>query len=318
MPRYFRKVIQIKAEDSPNVRLALAQIEAGLEPTGEVLVPGVLTWDDYKKRRKTWDVKRQAVGLDAEFYEGAEVLLYPPDWLERSARMHRAIKGRRVATGIGVDPAEGGDKTAMAAVDDLGLIELVSEKTPNTDAIIGKLKAFVRRHNCPWDRVVFDRGGGGKQHADRLRNEGLEVRTVSFGESLAPAPHRGVVPLEDRMNQREARTTYLNRRAALFGRLRERMDPEGDTLESTRVTFALPPASAGPQYAELRRQLVLFPLMYDSEGRMRLPPKNKPNPNSKERTLTEIMGCSPDESDALVVAVYASEDEAGVITAGAY
>jgi hypothetical protein len=42
MAKYFRRVIRIKAEDSPNVRYALAQIAAGKKPTGEVILPGVL------------------------------------------------------------------------------------------------------------------------------------------------------------------------------------------------------------------------------------------------------------------------------------
>ena len=67
----YRNVIKIKGEDSPNVRFAVSQIGEGDTPSGEMLVPGVLSYGDYKKRRETWDEIRQCVGLDAEFYEGS-------------------------------------------------------------------------------------------------------------------------------------------------------------------------------------------------------------------------------------------------------
>ena len=72
--KYHRRVITIRAEDSPNVRLALAQRAAGKVPTGKVLVPGVLTWEQYLHHRATWDKMRQCIGLDAKFYLGAELL----------------------------------------------------------------------------------------------------------------------------------------------------------------------------------------------------------------------------------------------------
>ena len=68
--RYFRRVIRIKATDSPNVRLGLAQDRAGLTVTDEILVPGVLTYAEYRKRRATWDRVRQCIGLDGEFWKG--------------------------------------------------------------------------------------------------------------------------------------------------------------------------------------------------------------------------------------------------------
>ena len=37
---------------------------------------------------------------------------------------------------------------------------------------------------------------------------------------------------------------------------------------------------------------------------MYLPPKDKRSENSNETTLKEMLGCSPDEADAFVLAVY--------------
>src|SRR3972149_2557666 len=80
----------------------------------------------------------ECIGLDAEFYEGAEVLLFPPEWLNLAENRADAIeKMQRQAKAIGIDPAEGGDQTAIAVVDELGLIELSSRQTPDTSVITG-------------------------------------------------------------------------------------------------------------------------------------------------------------------------------------
>src|SRR6266446_8686061 len=114
---FHRRVIHVRAEDSPNVRYALAQIAKGIKPTDEVLVPGILTWGEYKFRRATWDKVRQCIGLDGRFYEGAEVLLFPPEWLTRAADVARSLVGKpRKVEAIGIDTGEGGDLTTMAAV----------------------------------------------------------------------------------------------------------------------------------------------------------------------------------------------------------
>lgn len=306
--RFYRRVIKIKATDSPNVVLALQQQAAGQEPTGEIVTPGVLTWGEYQKRRATWDLVRACVGLDAEFYEGASVLLYPPDWLNRAEQLSEALRGHsRRAKAMGIDPAEGGDKTAMCAVDEKGLIELVSRQTPDTSVITGEVIAFGRKHSVPPENWMFDRGGGGKEHADRLRSQGYDVRTVAFGESVTPDPKRGMVQMEERIEQREERYVYKNRRAEMYGELSLLLDP------AAGVGFALP-----AEYTELRRQLAVMPKLYDEEGRMRMLPKNKRGENSNEKTLTELLGCSPDEADSLVLAVHGMLHPAVKTRAGAY
>lgn len=326
--RYYRKIFKITAEDSPNVRYARAQIACGLRPTGEMIVPGVMPWHEYMKRRTTWDKISQCVGLDAEFYEGAEILMYPPQWLGLSDQLARDLLAKmpvRRAEGIGIDPAEGGDKTAMSAVDRYGLIELVSKKTPNTAVIVREAIAFMIKHGCPPHKVAIDRGGGGKQHADAMRELGYPIRTVAFGETVVPNPKRGMTILEDKIEQREERYQYVNRRAQMYGDLRMLMDPEdtmtvlgsdGQPLYSSPGDWELSGKSKNRQvknvfaipffrYPELRAQLAPIPLMYDPEGRGKLLPKNKRNPDSDEMTLTQLIGHSPDEADSLVLAIHA-------------
>ena len=297
----YRKVIRICAEDSPNVRLALLQQKRGEEPTGEILVPGVLTWLEYQYRRRHWDKKRQCVGLDARFYEGPEVKLFPPDWLGQSARRALDLKGTvRKAEAIGVDPAEGGDKTAIAVVDKLGLIELQSIATPDTSVIRGLVLDAMRRYNLEGWHVIFDAGGGGKQIADQLRADGYGVNTAAFGSAPVLELKRGLRRISEMRENREDRSTYTILRDQMYDELRQLLDP-GRGEEAAGIISVVFAISA--EHAELHRQLSLIPLTYDKEGRLKLLPKNKPG-EGKDGTLIGLIGHSPDESDALVLAVH--------------
>lgn len=302
-----RRIIRIKGEDSPNVRMALAQKEAGQEPTGELVVPGVLPWEDYVYRRQHWDRVKQCVGLDADFWEGAETLMFPPEWLNRAEQLAVGLHGKhRVTQAIGVDPGEGGADTSWAAVDEYGLIELESKKTPNTTAVVSGTIAFGKRHGVDSENWLLDRGGGGKQHADRLREMGYNVRTVAFGEPVMIDPRTGLLLIEERLENRETRYTYVNRRAQMYGTLRILLDPDEGR------GWAIP-----RRYSELRRQLAPIPLRYDREGRLELLPKNRKDPKDKRPTLTELIGRSPDDADAVVLAVHGMTNKPRVVTAGA-
>jgi hypothetical protein len=299
---YSSRVLRIPAERSPNVLYAQEEIRLGRTPSNTVIVPGIVTWDEYQRRLQLWDSIRQTIGLGANFYEGAENLLYPPQWLDRAAQLAkvRVIKGS--AKSIGVDVAEGGDNTTMAAGDELGILDLVSEKTKDTEPIPRKVIAFMNRWKVPPDRVVFDRGGGGQQHVDRLRAMGYNVRSVGFGEGVTLDLKRGTNfrPYKERLEVREERYVYMNRRAQMFGELSLMLDetynPKG---------FAIPGEFVNPIWAELRKQMAVIPKGYDKEGRLKLPPKNKTTANSKEKTLVELIGHSPDELDACACCLHA-------------
>lgn len=314
---YHRRVIRVRAEDSPNVALALRQVARGEEPSGETLVPGMLDYPEYKRRRALWDKIRQCVGLDALFYDGAEVRMYPDAWLLHSEMLWHKYRGvRRLGKGLGCDPAEGGDSTSYSAVDDLGLLELVSKKTPNTSLIVGETMGLARAWGIDPKRIYFDRGGGGKQHADNLVAAGYDVKSIGFGEAVIMEPKRGVTTFRERVDSKGDQYAFVNRRAEMYWELRLHMDPEGP-----HGGFAIAPASEGPQYAELRRQMEVFPVLYDGEGRIRLPPKRhlaKTTSVNREQSLEEMLGCSPDETDSLVLAVHAKvakqvRSKAGVI-----
>ena len=329
-----RKVIRIAAEDSPNVRIELARrklremgydpdetLRAWLQAEGvevadrsdvvRIQWPGVLPWNDYAVRRKFWDPVRQCVGLDGRFWTGAGILMFPPDWLNKSAEQHENIlkermRVKRKAKSIGIDTAEGGDWTVWTAVDERGVLEQIGEKTPDTNTIIGRTIWFGRdRWEVPAEKWMFDRGGGGKQHADRLRAMGHRAQTVGFGEAVLLEPKHGRSTVAMRREIVEERYAYVNRRAQMYGELRELLDPAFGNV------FAIP-----DEFRELRRQLSLMPLLTDEHGRLRMLSKSRKKSaedgggtsggrrGKREKTLTELLGRSPDEADSLVLAIH--------------
>ncbi len=304
--RCYSKVIRIKAEDSPNVRLAFAEKAAGREITDSILTPGILSADDYFKRRELWDKVRQCIGLDGEFYEGAEQLLFPPEWLnlaEQLALKPRA-KGRKFV--LGIDTAFGGDNSCWAVISDWGLEELISIKTPDTSVIVGKTLFLMRKYNIKARDVLFDAGGGGAVHADLLRSRGYRVRAIAFGASATAEKKRGIHTLEQRKEDDIIRYAYKNRRAEMYGMLSRKLDPDDGGGMAISV-----------EHTELRRQLSPIPRETDGEGRLYLPPKKKKAKDSPELTMTELIGCSPDEADALVLAIFGLEKKTSRIKIGA-
>lgn len=303
-PRYFRKVIRITAEDSPNVRLGLMQRQAGQEPTAELVLPGVLPWTDYLYRMAHWDDVKKCVGLGGSFYQGGEELLFPPDVLDRSERVARSVAARkRKGEAVGVDTAEGGDDTSFCVCDSLGVLEMASFKTPNTSVVRRHLVALGRKWGVPAERWALDQGGGGRWAADELRELGYSVRTVGFGASVAGEVRGGRKPTSERRDEREAKYAYVNRRAQLYG--------EASVLMASDRGFGLP-----AELHELRRQLSKMPKIYDVEGRLRMLPK-RARPGSNEPCLERLIGRSPDDADAFVLAVHVLLHSRGGVAAGA-
>lgn len=304
---YYRKVIRIKAEDSPNVRYGVAQERKGMTPDDRMLIPGVKSYSEYKKNRLLGDPSWQCVALDADWYEGVENLLYPADWLNRAERIAASLPSNRPGVAIGVDSAMGGDNTSWSVGDELGLIEQLSIKTRDTSKIVPQTLALMNQYGVVAENVLFDAGGGGYQHADVMRDKGYNVRTVAFGESATPdLKRRTVTPLSDRIEQKEVKYIYKNRRAEMYGILRQLLDP----MLNERG-FGLP-----LKYFELRRQLAPMPLQYDEEGRLRMLPKNKPNKDYKGQTLIELLGCSPDEADSVALMVFGLQNRKKQFVAG--
>ena len=117
--------------------------------------------------------------------------------------------------------------------------------------------------------------------------------------------------METRTEEDEIRQIYANRRAEMYGLLMKRLDPAmGDG-------FGIP-----AKFTELRRQLAPIPLDYGKEGKLVLPPKNRPitaaRTESKVVTMGDLIGCSPDEADAVVLAVFGLEQDTSPVMMGAF
>lgn len=338
--KVYRKIIRIRAQDSPNVILQEKRKALGKPIGHEILVPGLIDYETYRTRRALLEKILASWMLDGEFYEGAETLLYPADWLDRAERIADQLLGKpRRARTMGVDSAEGGDSTVWTVIDEYGIIFQLSNKTHDTSIIPGTTIDLIRQYDLQPENVLFDRGGGGKQHADYLRSLGYYVRTVAFGEPASP-PEKRYTTFISRYKwheEREIKYSYKNRRAEMYGLLRRLLQPIDLTLlnsaareEDDEDRMFKPPAppsqkngvvnKAGKSVYEktnyevgfaiprdcvaLRDQLSPLPRLFDGEGRLYLPPKNKKTPTSTEITIKDILGCSPDEADSLVLAVF--------------
>lgn len=246
-----------------------------------------------EEERRALGPEWYAQEYECDFTSSAASPLFPSEWLVRAEQLAASLQGQpRQAKAIGVDPGEGKANTAWAVVDEQGLIHLLSMKTPDTSVIRGQTLALMRTYRVPAKSVLFDRGGGGRQIADDMRRDGYAVQTVAFGEAVSLEPRRGVRQLREQLEHREESYAYKKRRGQMYGELRLLLDPAGKG-------FAIP-----AEYVELHRQLAAFPLRYDGEGRLELPPKSRRTPDDTRETLMDMLGCSPDESDALVLAVH--------------
>lgn len=308
----YRKCIKIKAEDSPNVRFGLAEERAGKKPSDSMVIPGVKSYSRYKKHRKLLDAERQCVMLDADWYEGPEQKLFPQPWVRRAYDLSQKIAGKhRVAKAIGMDVAEGGDYSAIAVIDEYGLIKLESMKTPDTSVLPGWLVEMGRFYKVEPEYWMIDRGGGGKQIADLLRAQGKRVRTVSFGEPILPDLKRGMTQFKERVEVREDKMVYTKKRDEMFGELRIALDPN-----TPGNGFAL---IEGPDdcYLRLANEMEPIPLTYDSEGRLKLLSKKPKTKDPEEPTLIRLIGHSPDELDALAIAYHCMTHKPQRAVAGA-
>lgn len=83
---------------------------------------------------------------------------------------------------LSVDADVGRDKTCWTIIDEFGIIEQIVRDVKNTMEIAGLTIELIRRHDLPAQSVVFDAGGGGKQIADRLIEQGHYVMATNFGE----------------------------------------------------------------------------------------------------------------------------------------
>lgn len=321
---YIRKTFFLPVETSPNVRFARAQIAAGKTPTNEMIIEGIKPWGKYQEESLIWDEQEKCVKHGAKWYKGKELRLFPEAWLDRAHDIADRLdwevrhgRRKRLAKAIGIDPSEGGDKFSTAAVDDLGLVEMESRDRKseggyfNTALIPGWSLAFMLKHglaNSP-NMVAID-AGGGVPHADRLRMQGKIIRVIRFGAPVSPVIKRAKRLFPERVEVAEDKYMYLNLRAQMYHELSQLLDPDWNPQG-----FGIP-----RKYGTLREELAPIPKDIDDEGRYFLRSKQRStddlNTGRRVPTLTELIGHSPDEADALVLAVYAMQNKLKPTVAG--
>ena len=301
MDRLLRNVIHIDGLDSPNVKIGMHRASQCIPGPHPLLIPGLLSYDEYLVRDQEWDEVKKTMRLRGRFYEGEQTMLFPVEWLDLSQSRYRELAGQkepRRAEAMGVDVAGGRDLSAWTVVDRHGVLHMHCEATPDTTRIVDITIRLLQDFSLSPLNAIFDAGGGGKQIVDRLRQLGYRVRAVAFGGSTSEAKTKAKSKLRD---QKEVRLAYKNRRAEMYGNLRKIVNPHDN------VVFALP--DRGQDAELLREELSILPLQYNEEGKMYLPPKDLPRsePGKGRRTqattLRAMLGRSPDRADALVLAV---------------
>jgi hypothetical protein len=311
---YLQKVIQISAYDSPNVRYALAEVAAGRPVTDRILVPGVKSYAQLEKDLAAWksDPVQQTVSLHGKFYKGGEVMLFPQGWLAAAQDLADALKGTaRRGVSIGVDPGEGGDPTAWVVGDELGVLEVQARPTPNTADVNKETIRLADKWGVPPEQWFYDAGGGGQEHTDYLRDNGYPdvPAAVSFGGAPTVELKRSRTMFDEKVEVAEKRAAYLNMRAELYATFSARLDPDLNP-----AGYAIP-----RRYKELVRQLSKMPRLYDKEGKLRMLSKNRlPNNKTKEKTLRELLGRSPDEADAAALCCWGTFAKTHVAEAGVF
>lgn len=318
--KLIRNVIQIKAEHSPNVRYAKKEIELGHKPSNKELIPGVVSYRDLIIRRATWNEMAQTIGLDAEFYEGADVKLYPEERIQASALRYETNKDNG-AVSIGVDPAAGGDNTAFAVASETKLIKLESKKTPNTMDIVYKTIDLISTYGVPAEKVGIDAGGGGIQIAHQLRAKGYRVRTVNFGGSFKLQKRAGVAPVRIRNEAEEKMQAYRNKRAFMYHLLSMRLD-ENSGFELFDISKEQFRYTSDFKSCTLSEQMDPVPFLIDNKGVIFMLSKAKktqiPGQTNKDNevTLTQLIGHSPDELESVLLALMVQYEKPIVLGGG--
>jgi len=301
------KVIHIDGAKTPNVSAGRKWEKRGRKgPLPRPPLPGIMSYASYVAYDAEWDEYNKRTRLRGLLPEGDEATVWVPEaWLAEGFKAWHEIdhdwRRENLPRWLGVDASHGrGDLVCWVVIDAMGIVEvrvadpeIMRDKygLPDTVKMLEITRELMTLHNIPPGRVAVDAGGGGQDAVgDPMRRAGQVVQLVDFGAAAS----------------RRRKRQYKNRRAEMYGLLSGVCNPsnwrrveEGGRWERC---WAMP---SDDQCKALAEELPMIPKRYDREGKLYLPPKTKRTPESKEQTLMEILGHSPDRSDGAVLAVWA-------------
>jgi hypothetical protein len=308
--RLLRWVRRIDPEESPNLIRSREMDRDGMQGEYPLVVPGLLSRQEFDEWEATWDEPRKRVRLYGKLPSEEEMKLFPPAWLELARQLggklsdqierHEEWRGDEPYA-LGIDVAYGGgDLTAWVVLGRFGVRYVYAQSTPNTARISGHTIKLIQRYHIRSWAVAFDSGGGGKQIADMLRS----MDDMDFGAIVDVS--FGARALDHKK--------YHNRRTELYGELRIALEPTDERRALLALAVECWPDDVNclalpPDEAKLIEDLAVLPYEWDSEGKQRLPPKDHARrdlSSQTERSVRDrLKGRSPDRGDALVLAWFA-------------
>lgn len=210
----------------------------------------------------------------AEFTEASEDVVVPVAWLEACVGAPTDLyDGYPLTMGVDVARSLDGGENVIALARGGHVVEIVSWHDDNLMSVTGKIAAMMRRYDVAPFRCYVDMGGMGAGVVDRLRELGLRVNGVNFGE-------------------RSGSAQYRDKAAVMWGELRSRALQQ---YEAGRLGVSTGSGLVLPRDDKLLAQLSTRRWLTESDGRFRL--------ESKEEMARRGLA-SPDRADAVALAVW--------------
>lgn len=269
--------VRMSALDHPNVVTGNAE-----------LIPGAVSQRSIDRRRLKYGEQSPVYQsrVRGESPEQAADALIHLAWLEASAKRYadRLAMGKipTQLTGKGVDVAnsEHGDRAAVCDFAENVVVSLEAFACPDANELGRVQVAHAKRHGIPSHRVGVDPIGVGAGTVNEARRLKYAVQALNFGakpySTAAKAPDGGRYEWATDANR------FQNFRGQCYWQLRE-------DFQNNRIDMA--------EDADVWEELLA--MTFDDESNVvKLPPKDD---------LRDLLGRSPDKSDALAMANWVRE-----------
>ena len=253
-------------------------IPADLQHLVAPLIPAQIDYARYQSLMADPDENNRLIyGRGLFPKEDADVQIILGSWL---ANHMRAYSKTIPVTAFGLDVAasEHGDATVLAAGGIDGCAVFHERHSADVMEVVGWVLDRANTHGVNLTTgaipIAVDNVTLGRGVSDRLREQGVWVIALN-GNARSRMPNQ-----------------YDNVRAELYGELARRLNPKGSWGEEQPWGL--------PDDPLLFEELCAHERVYTSDGiKIKLIPKEKPNPDYSGKTIKDKIGRSPDRSDAL-------------------